>query len=291
MNEGPAASRTAVLVCQGRAVAQGHIAQGRFDDPTALEMLTDAERKPVERARSPQPPNKAGERIEYEMLRANAEVMVPRTIAIDDAVRGRPTSQLVILGAGLDGRAWRMRELSSVDVFEVDQLSSQDDKRRRTRQLEPVARTLHFVPVDFTGDELDTSLKTAGHVDSTATTWIWEGVVPYLTPPAVREITGIIGRRSAPGSRLIVNYQTPSWSAAGGRLLARALAVLTRRTDPLANEPRRSAWTPESMRALLHQHGFTVVSDDDLLSIATAANLEPRHEHSLSLGRVAIADK
>ena len=291
MNAGPAASRTAVLVCQGRAVAHGHFAQGRFDDPTALEMLNDAERKPVERARSPEAPNKAGERIEYEMLRANAEVMVPRTIVIDDAVRSRPTSQVVILGAGLDGRAWRMRELSSVDVFEVDQPSSQNDKRQRTRQLDPVVRTLHFVPVDFTHDDLDTSLETAGHVDTTATTWIWEGVVPYLTPAAVRDTAGIIGRRSAPGSRLMVNYQTPSWSAAGARLVARALAMVTRRTDPLANEPRRSAWTPEAMRDLLRQHGFNVVSDDDLLSISASEHLTPRHERSLSLGRVAIADK
>lgn len=32
------ASRTAVLVCQGRAVADGRIAVGRFADPTALPL-------------------------------------------------------------------------------------------------------------------------------------------------------------------------------------------------------------------------------------------------------------
>ena len=33
------ASRTAVQVCQGRAVAHGRLAVGRFDDPTALALL------------------------------------------------------------------------------------------------------------------------------------------------------------------------------------------------------------------------------------------------------------
>src|SRR5271166_6052530 len=46
-----------------------------------------------------------------------------RTRAIDTAVRegvAAGAAQLVLLGAGLDARAWRMHELSGVHVFEVD---------------------------------------------------------------------------------------------------------------------------------------------------------------------------
>ncbi len=290
MNTGHA-SRTAVLVCQGRAVAQGHLAPGRFDDPTAMRMLTDEERAPVERARSGEPPRRAGDRMEFEMLRANAEVIVPRTLAIDDAVRSRRATQLVILGAGLDGRAWRMSELAAVDVFEVDHPKSQEDKRLRTSSLEPVARTLHFVPVDFGEDDLDTALTTAGHVETIATTWIWEGVVPYLAPAAVEATTRIVGRRSTRGSRLVVNYQSPSVAAAAGRLFARAVTVLSRRQDPLAHEPRRSSWTAQSMAALLTGERFAVVSDDDLLTIAERERITVRHPRSLSVGRVAVADR
>jgi hypothetical protein len=114
------ASRTAVLVCQGRAVAHERLAVGRFEDPTAMALLRGAERAAVERARADGAPNGWADRMDVEMLHANAEVMVPRTVAIDDAVRQRPNPQLVILGAGLDGRAWRMPELADVDVFEVD---------------------------------------------------------------------------------------------------------------------------------------------------------------------------
>src|SRR5919199_1800436 len=48
--------------------------------------------------------------------------------AVRDAVAGGAT-QLVILGAGYDGRAWRMPELTGVKVFEVDHAATQGDKR------------------------------------------------------------------------------------------------------------------------------------------------------------------
>ena len=42
------ASRTAVLVCQGRAAAHDRIAVGRFDDPVAMSLLHGEERKVVD---------------------------------------------------------------------------------------------------------------------------------------------------------------------------------------------------------------------------------------------------
>lgn len=284
------ASRTAVLVCQGRAVANEQIAPDRFNDPTAMEMLDAAEREPVEVARGGVPPKDFAARFEFEMLTANAEVMAPRTIAIDDAIRSRPSPQLVILGAGLDGRAWRMTELADVDVFEVDHPASQDDKRRRAGARQPVSRSLHFVPIDFAADDLGVALGAAGYRNAVATTWIWEGVVPYLTPDVVETTLHSIAQRSAPASRLIVNYQSPSVSAAAGRLLARAMAKLARQSDPLAAEPRRSSWTPAAMAALLNHYGFTVDRDTDLLTLAQREHITVRHPRSLRHGRVVVAD-
>ena len=149
------ASRNAVLVCQGRAAAHRRVVPDRFSDPTAMTMLRDDERVPVDQVRAGTPPQGAGQRIDFEMVRASAEVMVPRTIAIDDAVRARLAPQLVILGAGLDGRAWRMAELAEVDVYELDHPASQQDKRERAAGLQPLAKSLRYVPVDFTRDRLD----------------------------------------------------------------------------------------------------------------------------------------
>jgi methyltransferase (TIGR00027 family) len=253
-------------------------------------MLAEAERVPVEQVQSAVVPRTAGERVNFEMVRACGELMAPRTIAIDDAIRDRSPAQVVVLGAGLDGRAWRMNELAAVDVFEVDHPASQADKRERVAALPSVARSIRFVPVDFGTDDLDSVLDTAGHATSQVTTWVWEGVVPYLTPTEVEATLRVVRSRSAPGSRLIVNYQMPSFAAVIGRLFGRAIRLLTRQPDPLAGEPRRSSWRPEAMAALLHRHGFAVTRDDDLVAVARREGVAVNHTHSLAASRVAIAD-
>ena len=285
------ASRTAVLVCQGRAVAHGRTAPDRYSDPTAMELLRPQERVAVERARSGVAPSGWADRAEFESMTAMAEVMAPRTVAIDDAVRERLHPQLVILGAGLDGRAWRLPELTAADVYEVDHPASQQDKRDRCGALRPLARSVRFVPVDLSREPLGPALAAAGHDAVQPTTWIWEGVVPYLTRAEVRATASAIVERSAPGSRLILNYQSPSVAAWFGRLVARALTIPGRRPNPFANEPRRSSWKPEAMRALLTAAGLPVSSDDDLLTLARRLPIPLRHTLSLRNGRIAVADR
>ena len=118
------ASRTAVLVCQARAVANDRLAIGRFRDPVAAHLLRDAERVAIDRARSGATPDSWGERLEARILNLNTTVLVLRTVVIDDAVRAKANPQLVILGAGLDARAYRLPELAEVDVYEVDHPAS-----------------------------------------------------------------------------------------------------------------------------------------------------------------------
>jgi methyltransferase (TIGR00027 family) len=289
--EADRASRTAVLVCQGRAAAHGRFAEGRFADPVALTLLREDERAAVRRVRDGVPPKGWRERVEIEMVRAAAQAIVPRTVAIDDAVRARLAAQLVIVGAGLDDRAWRMPELTDVEVFEVDHPASQRDKRRRIADLEPLAKSVRFVPVDLARDRLDTALASAGHRPGEPTTWIWEGVVPYLRRAEVAATVEAISGLSAAGSRLIVNYQSPALAAAAGRLAARGISALARQRSLWADEPRRSTWTPEAMSELLAGHGFGVDRDDDLLAVAEALGTPVSISRSLRTGRVAIADR
>jgi methyltransferase (TIGR00027 family) len=278
-------------VCQGRAVAHGRLAPGRFADPTALALLRDDEVAAVEQARSDEAPKGWSARTNWQLQRLNSLVNVPRTVAIDDAVRAGPRGQVVVLGAGLDGRAWRMDELAGAELYEVDHPDSQADKQDRVAALgEPVARR-HLVPVDFRTDDLGRALSAAGHDATAPTTWIWEGVVAYLTPDEVEVSAAVMASRSAPGSRLVVNYQTPSGLATAGRTLARALMVVTAKRDPMAGEPRRSSWTPQAMSTLLTRHGFTIVADDDLFDLARDLPLDRRRRRSLGSGRVAVADR
>ncbi|MEV4621280.1 class I SAM-dependent methyltransferase [Asanoa sp. NPDC049573] len=283
------ASRTAVLVCQGRAAADGLVVPHRFADPTALPLLLPDERVAVAAVRAGDVPRQWRARVDYETVRAMAELMVPRTVAIDDAVRAHPSPQVVILGAGLDGRAWRMPELAGGPVFEVDQPASQQDKRDRAAALP--GRPPAFVPVDFTRDVLSTALAAAGHRADLATTWIWEGVVPYLTTDQVAATVEALAGCSAPGSRLVVNYQLPAGSRRVSRVLARLLSASTGRSSVFAQEPWLSFWTPQSMGDLLGRHGFTVSEDLNLLDVARELRTPVRHPASLVLSAVLVADR
>ncbi|MFF9126629.1 class I SAM-dependent methyltransferase [Streptomyces sp. NPDC014889] len=299
---GRAASRTAVLICQGRAAANGKAAAGQFADPVAMGLLRVAERTPVDQVRANTPPQGWRERTAYESVRACAEVVVPRTVAIDKALRAHATGQLVILGAGLDTRAWRLTELARTDVWEVDHPASQQDKRARLAEAAPAlrgsdggdplaagppatARSVRFTPVDFAVDDLGAALDAAGHDPSAPTTWLWEGVVPYLTRDQVRATVAALAARTVPGSALVVNYQAPSARAAAGRLLTRVLG-----STITSGEPWRSLWKPHRMAALLAEYGLRVVSDDDLLTLTHDLGGRARGRTSLRSGRVAVAE-
>lgn len=246
-------SQTAVMVCMARAMADGRPDAAGFTDPTALALLPEPARQRVERFRSGEVPRTLRGRFEHVFMDRRSKMMVARTIAIDEAVRAAASPQVVILGAGLDGRAWRMPELREVTVFEVDHPDSQREKRARAAALAQVAREVRFVPVDFTRDRLDDALAAAGHDPARATTWIWEGVVMYLTRADIEATLAVVASRSAPGSRLIVLYLSPA-------LISRLVGFLVRRLG----EPFRSAFTAEQMGALLAKHRFAVTRDESL---------------------------
>lgn len=284
------ASRTAVLVCQGRAIADGRLGVGRFSDPLAAELLAPDERELVDRVRAGDVPKGVGARIEYELLSGTAELLAARTVVIDDAVRESVNPQLVILGAGLDSRAWRLPELAGVTVFEVDHPASQALKRERLG-VRTTEADVHFVPVDFGKDTLGASLTAAGHDATRPTTWIWEGVVSYLTLAEIADTVTEVAKRSAPGSRLIVTYTTPDLVRRYGRRAMELLLSVTGRANPMAREPQRSTWTPERAAALLSEHGFTPTSDIDMVAAAASAGVVGRRERFLTGGRIVVADR
>jgi methyltransferase (TIGR00027 family) len=210
------------------------------------------------------------------------DLIALRTSAIDTAVREAIASgatQLVILGAGYDGRAWRMTELAGVRVFEVDHPATQADKRAHVSDLPPAAGPLSFVSIDFERESLDAVLQRAGHDRSSPTCWIWEGVVMYLTREAMRATLAGIAGRSAPGSTLIVNYHTVH-----RRFLARLIFRLI-------GEPQISAWTPEEMAADLKSAGFVVREDSGMIDwnkrfAQGAARVERAYYMRIAIARI-----
>ena len=280
MREGQA-SQTAVMVGMGRAVAHLEATVPGFSDPTALALLPEEARARVERYRDGPPPKTMRGRFARKFLERRSQMMAVRTVAIDRAVRESAAPQVVILGAGLDGRAWRMPELHEAVVYEVDHPDTQREKVARAATLERVAREVHFVAVDFTRDQLDEKLAAAGHDPTRPTTWIWEGVVMYLTKAEVEATLQIVARRSAPRSRLIIAYAAPA-------LILPLVRMLVRRVG----EPFRSVHTAAEMKALLTAHGFAATRDDDLPGVARTIS-EPawRATRGLRHLRIVVAER
>jgi methyltransferase (TIGR00027 family) len=182
-----------------------------------------------------------------------------RTRAIDAALADAVAAgarQLVILGAGLDARAWRLRELSEVRVFEVDHPSTQAYKRAQIGSRGAMAREVRFVAVDFARDSLEQALEGAGHDASALTFWLWEGVTPYLPIDAVRATLTAVSRRSSPGSRIAVTYGTPRGSPLGGAALRVALVGFR-----VLGEAIVGLISPEEMRDELAAVGYRVLED------------------------------
>jgi methyltransferase (TIGR00027 family) len=212
------------------------------------------------------------------------DMMRLRTIAIDDAVKDAVrdgTTQVVVLGAGLCARAWRLPELSGSIVYEVDHPATQQYKRRRLERITAKAQDVRFVAVDFEKDDLSIELEKAGHDASTRTTWIWEGVTPYLTPQAILSTVAKIRARSANGSVLALTYFTPArnrYRLVGVRLALRMIG-----------EPFRGLMSVESMHRLLETNGFDVKDDAAYAELAKRLAL-PAPRPTVATGeRVLVA--
>jgi methyltransferase (TIGR00027 family) len=134
-----------------------------------------------------------------------------RTRFIDDgltrAVRAGAT-QVVILGAGFDSRAYRLRrQLRHAKVFEVDYGPTQAFKKRRAlAALGPPPSNLVYVPIDFTREQLGEVLLRAGYQPRRKTFFIWEGVTMYIPEEAVRATLQFVARRSASGSAIVFDH-------------------------------------------------------------------------------------
>jgi len=257
------ASETAAIVCMGRAIAHGRTAVAAFNDPTAIALLSTAQRAEVEQIRQEPRPKEWRSRFRYEHLTRESQMMVARTVAIDADLRDAAAPQVVILGAGLDGRAWRMSELADAVVFEVDHPDSQQQKLQRVAPLTLEAREIRFVPLDFSHSDLAQALDSAGHNPGLPTAWIWEGVVMYLRRSEIETTLRTVKARSAPGSRLIVAYHRPA-------LMILLLAVIVRRLG----EPIRTVLTPNQMRKLLARYGFATRWDRDVPAIGSELSPE-----------------
>jgi hypothetical protein len=172
-------------------------------------------------------------------------IMVPRTRFGDDFLFKHYTKkqnacrQLVLLGAGMDARAYRLdkslygREKDGLVVFEVDQPTTFDVKEPLLADEELRVKNRVVVPFDFTEQKdaepiwplafgpppgtlsLGQALIEKGFDVNVPTVWLLEGFVMYLSMNDTKLMMEEVGRISAPGSAIFHDAVTESYVADG----------------------------------------------------------------------------
>ncbi|MFH8935359.1 class I SAM-dependent methyltransferase [Streptomyces griseosporeus] len=178
--------------------------------------------------------------------------IVIRTKFLDDLLQQASASgvrQVVLLGAGMDSRAFRMNWPYGTRLFEVDTAAPLDFKDAVLRQERAVAQCERItVAVDLREDWPD-ALAAAGHDPAEPTVWIAEGLLIYLPEDAVEQLLARISAQSAAGSRM--------------GLTLGSCGVIERYGADAAPGSAASMWvseTPDDPVAWLARHGWEAES-------------------------------
>jgi methyltransferase (TIGR00027 family) len=179
-------------------------------------------------------------------------------------------SQIVLLGAGYDTRAYRFAEqLAGRAVFEVDLAAISRAKAAviaRNRDRFPAANVVR-VEVDFESQSLTDVLPAAGFAVGAPTFFIWEGVPMYRTRAAVKATLGAVHELGGDGSRIAHDMwhlvDDPSPLGTARRSAPSALSLI--------GEPVTFGLHPEDYEHFLGRHGFRVVD------LAFASELQARY--------------
>jgi methyltransferase (TIGR00027 family) len=184
-----------------------------------------------------------------------------RTRRIDDAVCeavGGGSRTLVILGAGLDTRPYRLTGLADLTILEVDLPQVQEFKKacllRRFGVLPPQVR---FVAIDFNTERLDGALARGGLSPSERAIFVWEGVSQYLQSGAVDSVLRSIAGRPE-GTELVFTYVLEE-VITGAYRPGRSTAF--RRGAKWRPEPWHFGIDPAQVATFLAERGLTLRRD------------------------------
>ena len=135
-----------------------------------------------------------------------------RTKYFDDYFRQAASAgvrQIVLLAAGLDSRAYRLRWPDGTVVFELDQPRVLDFKREAlTRHGDSPLAERREIAVDLR-DDWARALTDQGFDPSRPSAWIAEGLLIYLPAAAQHQLFSGIDALASPGSWLAVEEASP----------------------------------------------------------------------------------
>lgn len=196
--------------------------------------------------------------------------MLARLHHMDEIVRREAAEgldQLVILGAGYDTRAYRMREeLAGARVFEVDLPGTSRDKRERLEEVLGAAPDdVSYVEVDFNSQNFRDRLLEHGYDDSGRTLFVLSGVSMYLPATAVLELFSRVAESRGGRTSIVFDYFFDDVTTAPERYHG-ARQWITRATKS-GEEPRYGV-AMDHLGAVLSNSGLRLDSQYDMADLA-----------------------
>ncbi len=190
-------------------------------------------------------------------LPAGRSATAERTRFVDREVAdalGRGVDQVVLLGAGYDGRALRFGG-GSTRWFEVDLPATLADKRRRLDDLGGPAANVRAVSLDLGRDELGPALASAGHDEDRPSLFVAESLFATLPLQSVAVLCEALRERAAPGSILAATFWVSPEHGGRGQAVHEALGQLRR----IVGRGRPSEFLPGDPQKLFVVTGWSVV--------------------------------
>jgi methyltransferase (TIGR00027 family) len=179
---------------------------------------------------------------------------------LEEAVRGGGVKQYVILGAGMDTFAFRRPDLvEQLTVFEVDQPDTQAHKRQCLARLgREHPEQLHFIPVDFSRENLGAALKGSSYDPQALSFFSWLGVTYYLSREALLDTFKAVAEVAAPGSSITFDYLDAE--AFDPEKAAKRVKILMEMVERVG-EPMISGFEPSKLAEDLADAGLRLVED------------------------------
>lgn len=137
-----------------------------------------------------------------------ADLIVARTLYFDQLIEKHSGSaaQFVLMGAGLDTRAYNRWEDQDLKFFELDQQATQNMKIRSLRRARVPSSHVEYVEVDFSHENWIEGLVEVGFDSSLKTIFLWEGVTLYLSEEEVCETLVAVKAVAGNGSVLLTDF-------------------------------------------------------------------------------------
>ena len=116
--------------------------------------------------------------------------------------------QFVILGAGYDSRALRIKKLKSIKkVFELDHCDTQSLKRELLSDLSDILpQNLTFISIDFEKNDLFKILLSNGFNPALKTLFLMEGLIYYLSAETVNSTLSSIANQCRSDWHILFDY-------------------------------------------------------------------------------------